>query len=72
METVTTVVDGVLEHGASKGHFCALEAGDIQWRLRGAASSTANWPCGTSPRTSCSCGSTCPPGRSSPRTATRT
>ena len=35
LETVTLVVDGVLEHGDSLGHAGALEAGDVQWMTAG-------------------------------------
>ncbi|MFC6079849.1 pirin family protein [Sphaerisporangium aureirubrum] len=35
METVTTVVDGVLEHGDNAGHVGALESGDVQWMTAG-------------------------------------
>ena len=31
IETVTLVLDGVLEHGDNLGHAGALEPGDIQW-----------------------------------------
>ncbi|WP_327365172.1 pirin family protein [Streptomyces sp. NBC_01217] len=31
VETVTTVVNGVLEHGDNHGNVGALEAGDVQW-----------------------------------------
>jgi hypothetical protein len=35
IETVTTVVDGVLEHGDNLGNAGALEPGDIQWMTAG-------------------------------------
>jgi len=35
LETVTLVVDGVLEHGDNKGHAGALEAGGVQWMTAG-------------------------------------
>ncbi|OZF42030.1 pirin family protein [Rhodococcus sp. 14-2470-1a] len=35
VETVTMVVDGVLEHGDNKGHAGALETDDIQWMTAG-------------------------------------
>lgn len=35
IETVTTVVDGVLEHGDSQGNAGALRAGDVQWMTAG-------------------------------------
>jgi redox-sensitive bicupin YhaK (pirin superfamily) len=35
LETVTHVVDGVLEHGDSLGNAGALEAGDVQWMTAG-------------------------------------
>jgi redox-sensitive bicupin YhaK (pirin superfamily) len=35
VETVTTVVDGVLEHGDNAGHAGALEPGDVQWMTAG-------------------------------------
>ncbi|GAA1258156.1 hypothetical protein GCM10009609_21490 [Pseudonocardia aurantiaca] len=35
LETVTFVVDGVLEHGDSLGNAGVLEAGDIQWMTAG-------------------------------------
>jgi redox-sensitive bicupin YhaK (pirin superfamily) len=35
LETVTLVVDGVLEHGDSLGNTGALEAGDVQWMTAG-------------------------------------
>jgi redox-sensitive bicupin YhaK (pirin superfamily) len=35
METVTYVVDGVLEHGDSLGHSGALTTGDVQWMTAG-------------------------------------
>jgi redox-sensitive bicupin YhaK (pirin superfamily) len=35
LETVTFVVDGVLEHGDSMGNAGALEAGDVQWMTAG-------------------------------------
>ncbi|MEV6767217.1 pirin family protein [Nocardia sp. NPDC051030] len=35
VETVTVVLDGVLEHGDSLGHAGALEPGDIQWMTAG-------------------------------------
>jgi redox-sensitive bicupin YhaK (pirin superfamily) len=35
IETVTLVLDGVLEHGDSTGHVGALEPGDIQWMTAG-------------------------------------
>lgn len=35
LETVTLVVDGVLEHGDSLGHAGLLEAGDVQWMTAG-------------------------------------
>lgn len=35
IETVTVVLDGVLEHGDSLGHAGALEPGDIQWMTAG-------------------------------------
>ena len=35
LETVTTVVDGVLEHGDNLGHAGALEAGEVQWMTAG-------------------------------------
>ncbi|MBF6065360.1 pirin family protein [Nocardia terpenica] len=35
VETVTTVVDGVLEHGDNIGHAGALVAGDVQWMTAG-------------------------------------
>ncbi|MBR7835781.1 pirin family protein [Actinospica durhamensis] len=35
IETVTTVVDGVLEHGDNAGHAGALVAGDVQWMTAG-------------------------------------
>jgi redox-sensitive bicupin YhaK (pirin superfamily) len=35
LETVTLVLDGVLEHGDNTGHAGALEAGDIQWMTAG-------------------------------------
>jgi hypothetical protein len=36
LETVTTVVGGVLEHGDNIGHAGALHPGDIQWMTAGA------------------------------------
>lgn len=35
LETVTLVVDGVLEHGDSLGNAGVLEAGDVQWMTAG-------------------------------------
>ncbi|GAB0106012.1 pirin family protein [Nocardia sp. JMUB6875] len=35
LETVTVVLDGVLEHGDSLGHAGALEPGDVQWMTAG-------------------------------------
>lgn len=35
METVTTVLDGVLEHGDNYGHSGILQAGDVQWMTAG-------------------------------------
>jgi redox-sensitive bicupin YhaK (pirin superfamily) len=35
LETVTTVVDGVLEHGDNAGNTGALQAGDVQWMTAG-------------------------------------
>ncbi|MGH3370876.1 MAG: pirin family protein [Nocardioidaceae bacterium] len=35
IETVTTVVDGVLEHGDNLGNTGALEPGDVQWMTAG-------------------------------------
>ncbi len=35
IETVTTVVEGVLEHGDNTGHAGALETGDVQWMTAG-------------------------------------
>jgi quercetin 2,3-dioxygenase len=35
IETVTLVLDGVLEHGDNLGHVGALEAGDVQWMTAG-------------------------------------
>ena len=35
IETVTLVVDGVLEHGDNAGHAGALEPGDVQWMTAG-------------------------------------
>jgi len=35
IETVTMVVDGVLEHGDNAGHAGALEPGDVQWMTAG-------------------------------------
>ncbi|AXG82202.1 pirin family protein [Streptomyces paludis] len=35
LETVTTVIDGVLEHGDNLGHTGALEAGEVQWMTAG-------------------------------------
>jgi redox-sensitive bicupin YhaK (pirin superfamily) len=35
LETVTTVLDGVLEHGDNHGNTGTLEAGDIQWMTAG-------------------------------------
>jgi redox-sensitive bicupin YhaK (pirin superfamily) len=35
LETVTTVLDGVLEHGDNMGNVGALEAGDVQWMTAG-------------------------------------
>jgi hypothetical protein len=35
LETVTTVIDGVLEHGDNLGHAGALEAGEVQWMTAG-------------------------------------
>jgi redox-sensitive bicupin YhaK (pirin superfamily) len=35
IETVTTVVEGVLEHGDSLGNTGALEPGDVQWMTAG-------------------------------------
>ena len=35
VETVTTVLDGVLEHGDNAGHARALEPGDVQWMTAG-------------------------------------
>ena len=35
IETVTLVLDGVLEHGDNLGHAGALEAGDVQWMTAG-------------------------------------
>jgi redox-sensitive bicupin YhaK (pirin superfamily) len=35
VETVTTVLDGVLEHGDSLGNAGALEPGDVQWMTAG-------------------------------------
>jgi redox-sensitive bicupin YhaK (pirin superfamily) len=32
IETVTLVLDGVLEHGDNLGNVGALEPGDVQWR----------------------------------------
>ena len=38
IETVTTVLDGVLEHGDSLGNAGALEPGDVQWMTAGRGS----------------------------------
>jgi redox-sensitive bicupin YhaK (pirin superfamily) len=35
LETVTTVLDGVLEHGDNGGHTGALQPGDVQWMTAG-------------------------------------
>jgi quercetin 2,3-dioxygenase len=35
LETITTVVDGVLEHGDNLGHVGALEPGEVQWMTAG-------------------------------------
>ncbi|MEU8081627.1 pirin family protein [Catellatospora citrea] len=35
LETVTTVLDGVLEHGDNAGNVGALAAGDVQWMTAG-------------------------------------
>ncbi len=35
IETVTMVLDGVLEHGDNAGHVGALQVGDIQWMTAG-------------------------------------
>ena len=35
IETVTTVLDGVLEHGDNLGNAGALEPGDVQWMTAG-------------------------------------
>ncbi|MET9084928.1 pirin family protein [Streptomyces sp. NPDC004237] len=35
LETVTTVVDGVLEHGDNLGHAGALQPGEVQWMTAG-------------------------------------
>lgn len=35
IETVTLVLDGVLEHGDNLGHAGALEPGDVQWMTAG-------------------------------------
>jgi len=35
LETVTTVVDGVLEHGDNLGHVGKLEPGEVQWMTAG-------------------------------------
>ncbi|MEU6371671.1 pirin family protein [Streptomyces sp. NPDC046909] len=35
LETVTTVIDGVLEHGDNLGHAGALEPGEVQWMTAG-------------------------------------
>jgi redox-sensitive bicupin YhaK (pirin superfamily) len=35
IETVTTVLDGVLEHGDNLGNAGALEPGDVQWMMAG-------------------------------------
>ncbi|KUN30285.1 pirin family protein [Streptomyces antibioticus] len=35
LETVTTVVDGVLEHGDNLGHAGTLEPGEVQWMTAG-------------------------------------
>jgi redox-sensitive bicupin YhaK (pirin superfamily) len=35
IETVTLVLDGVLEHGDNTGHAGALQAGDVQWMTAG-------------------------------------
>ena len=35
LETVTLVVDGILEHGDNLGHFGALTVGDVQWMTAG-------------------------------------
>lgn len=35
LETVTVVVDGVLEHGDNLGHAGALEPGEVQWMTAG-------------------------------------
>jgi len=35
LETVTLVLDGVLEHGDNLGHIGALVAGDVQWMTAG-------------------------------------
>ncbi len=35
LETVTTVLDGVLEHGDKIGNAGALEPGDVQWMTAG-------------------------------------
>jgi quercetin 2,3-dioxygenase len=35
LETVTTVLDGVLEHGDNTGNAGALEPGDVQWMTAG-------------------------------------
>ena len=35
LETVTTVVDGLLEHGDNLGHVGRLEAGEVQWMTAG-------------------------------------
>ena len=56
LETVTIVLDGVLEHGDNIGNAGALQPGDLQWMTAGAASSTASSPSATSTRTPCSSG----------------
>jgi redox-sensitive bicupin YhaK (pirin superfamily) len=35
METVTTILDGVLEHGDNAGHTGVLQGGDVQWMTAG-------------------------------------
>ena len=35
IETITVVLDGVLEHGDSLGNSGLLEAGDVQWMTAG-------------------------------------
>ena len=35
METVTTILDGVLEHGDNAGHAGVLQGGDVQWMTAG-------------------------------------